>query len=108
MIDYKILAVSAKERFLYPIDYNFDMALQKELLSKGFKENGPYGLSELSKALEFIIREHPNLEEIRIVRGEKARDDMKDYPNLCMIYILDKIETIASYTSLDYDLIRIM
>jgi hypothetical protein len=68
------------------------MELEKELLEKGYEASGPHGFSELPKALEILAENlavtADALEEIRLIRGSKARDDMKDpqYKNVWMIY----------------------
>ena len=66
------------------------MSLEKELLEKGFHAHGPYSLSEVPGGLMTLLKGYPDSEEIRILRGEKARDDFKNYPYLCMIYVLEK------------------
>lgn len=70
------------------------MSLEKQLINEGFKAYGPRAFSELPKIFEHLNLGDGSLDEVRCLRGTRARPDLTgDYQNLWMVYVKKTKET---------------
>ena len=72
------------------------MSLDDELKDMGYHVYGPFTKKKIYEHLRYLVRldtliyleDNKKIRDLRITKGSEAREDLKNFPNLYLIYIL--------------------